>query len=139
MTEKRSKKPRHQTKDERELTKIYRDRLQDHKSLKSRRRYRIDARPNKIGELLTSYFKTDKQALKRIEQSRALMAWAGWVGEAAARVSKAEKIRGQSLIVSVTDPLWMQQLCLLKQGFLKKYHKTFPGLRLTDIFFTGRS
>ena len=125
--------------DEETLAKIYRDRVRDFKSIKSRRRYKIEERPNQLGELLRSYFNQDKEAVRRMEESKALMAWKTSVGEAAARVSKALRVRGSQLIVFVSDPLWMQQLLFLKHDLIKKYQREFPRLKLTDIYFTNRS
>jgi len=122
--------------DEKELHKLYQDRLKDRRNFKSRRFKQVEAAPKRAAELISNYFHQDPEALRKIEQNRALMAWGDYVGESAARVSQALKIRGNQLVVRVSEPLWMQQLLLLKRELLRKYKESFPSLRLTDIYFT---
>ncbi len=124
---------------ERELDKLFRDRVKDRTKYKSRRQKSLEAPLQDFSALLSTFFKKDSNTLKRIEESRALMAWESFVGDTAARVSQPLKIRGTQLIVRVQDGLWMQQLMMLKQDLLRKYREAFPRLQLTDIFFTRRS
>lgn len=88
-----------------------------------------------LGALIGSYFKADKQAVRKIEEARAIMAWDALVGDSAARVSKAMRVRGYQLVVRVSDPLWMTQLSYLKHDLIKKYQADFPQLGIRDIFF----
>ncbi len=125
-----------QTQEDRDLTKLYKDRVNDRNKYKSKRQKSLEAPLPDFGALLTSFFKKDSEALRKIEESRALMAWEVFVGDAAARVSKPLRIRGTQLIVRVQDGLWMQQLMMLKHDLLRKYREAFPKLKLTDIFFT---
>ena len=76
------------------------------------------------------------QALKKIEETKALEAWADYVGPSAAEVSTALKVRSNTLIVKVTDPLWMQQLTFLKRDLLSRFKADFPKLRIRNIYFT---
>ena len=113
---------------EAELLKLYRDRLKDRRQAKTRRRRKLESHPETVAALLKSVFSKDREALRKMEESRALMAWPAIVGPAASRASRAEKVKGTTLIVRVADPLWMQQLSLLKQDLLAKYRKQFPSL-----------
>jgi hypothetical protein len=122
--------------DERELHRLYRARIKDRLQSKTRRRKELEAKPNKLGDLLGTYFGRDSEALRRLEEHRALQAWEGYVGAAACRVSKALRVRQGTLLVRVQDPLWMQQLSLLKRELIKRYRSDFPRLGIRDIFFT---
>ena len=123
---------------DRELLSLYLARKKDRAQATTRRRKQREATPLPVGDLLNDFFGKDPRALRRLEESRALLAWERFVGEVAARVCVAQRIRGNTLIVRVPDPLWMQQLSLLKQELLAKYREAFPRLRLNDIFFTRR-
>ena len=92
--------------------------------------------PEKVEGVLNSIFKENSEISLKILESRALSAWETLVGNAAAQSTKALRIRSGVLVVSVTDGLWMQQLMLLKNSLLKKYREAFPGLKLSDIYFT---
>lgn len=117
------------------VLKLVEDRKRDRRQAKTRRRRQAEAAPEHFEVSLASFFRKDPMALQRIEESKAISAWAGFVGPVAARVSTAEKIRNNQLVVSVADPLWLQQLTLLKSELLRKYRKAFPSLRLQNIYF----
>lgn len=121
---------------EKELLDLYRTRVRDREKSRTRRRKACEAHPSRLSTLLTQYFKKDSQALSKIEETRALFAWEEYVGPAAARLSRALRVRNQTLVVKVEDPLWMQQLSFLKRDLLRRYAEDFPRLRLKDIFFT---
>lgn len=119
-----------------ELAQLYYKRVRDNKQAKTRRRKSMEQIPKKMDMLLNEYFEEDSAALRQIEESRAVMAWPKYVGDSAALVSKARHIRNNTLIVAVSDPLWMQQLSLLKQVLLRRYRTDFPRVNIRDIFFT---
>lgn len=123
--------------EEEELNAIYKARLKDRAQYKSRRAKMVENPPQQMADLLTALFKGNPETINKIEENRALMAWEGFVGTSAARVSKAVKLRGDQLVVKVTDPLWMQQLSLLKHELIRKYRVAFPKLQIRDIFFKG--
>jgi len=123
---------------EKELLALYRSRIKDRSQSRTKRRRQLENAPQTVGTLLQSYFQADSQALRRIEESRATQAWETLVGPAASRFSQALKLRGNTLIVRVSDALWMQQLSLLKHELLRKYRTLFPRLGLKDIYFTCR-
>ncbi len=101
-----------------------------------RRRAHFQKAPEKVESILKGIFKENSEISNRIEESRAITAWAEIVGEAAAHSSRALRIRSGVLIIQVSDSLWMQQLLLLKSGLIKRYRQIFPNLKLTDIYFT---
>lgn len=119
------------------LAEAYATRLKDRKRYNTRWRLRRAAVPVPAGEVLGGFFRGDAQALKKIEEQRALLAWEGFVGAAAAQVSAPLRIRGGRLIVQVTDPMWRQQLLLLRHQILSKYRQHFPRLYLKEIFFVA--
>ena len=123
---------------EKELMALYRARIKDRAQATTRRRKQVNGSPEPMGDLLHRYFRKEPQALGKFEEARACLAWPNFVGEAAARVSEACRVRNETLIVRVGDPLWMSQLTWLKHEVLKKYRETFPSLRLRDIYFTRR-
>jgi predicted nucleic acid-binding Zn ribbon protein len=122
--------------DEKELLRVQKMRRRDRQQATTKRRRQGDDLPNSFKTLLSAFFKSDPEALRQIEENKALEAWEKYVGEAAARVSSAVRIRGSTLTVLVRDPVWMQQLSFLKQGILAKYRQDFPKLSLTQIFFS---
>jgi hypothetical protein len=121
---------------DKDLKELFRDRLKDKRQSKSKRRLKGEAAPQSISGILPTYFKQSPDTLKKIDETRALIAWEKYVGEAVATQSQAVKIRSGTLTVKVTSPLWMQQLLLLKERILKHYRKDFPQLRINNIFFT---
>jgi len=125
--------------DEKRLAELSRDRRKDRQKARTWRQKRTAADPTRIGELLSSFFKKDAEALRKIEEKRALFAWQKFVGPAASQVSRAVAVHNNRLIVEVKDPLWSQQLLLIKSPLLKKYWREFPTLRLKDIYFKTRT
>ena len=119
-----------------DLLKLFRQRRKDRAQSKTKRRKSMESSPEPMSDLLGNYFHGNPEALRKIEETRALMAWEGYVGSAAARISHALRLRGHMLVVRVPDPLWMQQLSFLKQDLLKRYAKDFPKLKIREIFFT---
>ncbi len=119
-----------------ELLTLYRARKRDRAQSRTKRRQALENMPKPLCDALSIYFKKDPETLKKIDENRAMIAWAQYVGEAAARVSQVLKLRNRTLVVRVRDPLWMQQLSLLKHELLKKYDKDFPQLDIRDIYFT---
>ncbi len=90
-----------------------------------------------MDNLVSEFFGHDPEAVRRIEEHRAIQAWAEVVGPAAAAFSKAERVRNRQLVIKVRDPMWLHQLYLLKNELLRKYRTAFPSLKLDDIFYTG--
>lgn len=122
---------------EKELLKLYQMRLKDRKHFTTKRRRSLEELPPAMNIVLNQFFRNDKEALVKIEQNRAMMAWKTYVGKVASENSRVLKISKNKLIVIVKDPLWRQELILMKSSLLKKFRKDFPTLGLQDIFFTA--
>jgi hypothetical protein len=119
-----------------ELNELYQRRKADFaKKERGRRYFKAKLEPQKAGDVLNLFFKNDSQALIKIKESQALLAWERYVGKEAAAVSKAVRIKDGELLVWVSDPLWLHQLLLVKRQVIARYHKEFPDLKLRDIFF----
>lgn len=123
-------------KDEKYLLEIQRKRRKDKQQATTKRRRQGESIPPSMGELLTTFFAKDPETLAQIEETKALEAWPRYVGEAAARVSKAVRLRQGTLTVYVKDPMWMQQLSFLKQGILAKYKQDFPKIPIRQLYFS---
>lgn len=121
---------------EKELFELARNRKRDRAQSRTKRRIATESRPKPVAELISQLFAHDAEAMRRMEETRALMAWVNYVGESAGRVSEAIRVRNGTLVVRVCDPLWMQQLSLLKRDLVRRYMKDFPKLAVRDIFFT---
>jgi len=124
--------------EEKSLLKLYKDRLKDRKKAKTRRFQKIEAGPQNMADVLGDFFKKDPERYRKIQQTKAMMAWPEIVGAVAAQFSKPIKIRGAQMVVQVSEPIWAQQLILLKYSILKKYRKRFPRLGLKDLFIVRK-
>ncbi len=122
--------------DEKYLLEIHRKRRGDRLRATTKRRRLGQEAPKPFADLLKIFFQKDPEALAQIEETKAIEAWGRFVGEAAARVSRASRARHGVLTVVVKDPVWMQELSFLKQGILARYREEFPRLGLKNIFFT---
>jgi hypothetical protein len=71
---------------------------------------------------------------ERLKQYRALIVWDEVVGPQIAAHTKPEKIRDGILEVSVDQPVWMQQLQLLKPQLLNKLNARLGDGALRDLF-----
>ncbi len=120
---------------QKDLMKIFAQRVHDRREFSSKRWRLTQKLPDSLGQCLTAFFKKDPETLKKIEETKALMAWPEIVGQVAAKMSRAVRFRGATLIVHVQDGLWLEQLCFLKNDVLKRYNRRFPGLRISDIYF----
>jgi predicted nucleic acid-binding Zn ribbon protein len=121
---------------EKELKKLYADRLKDKRQSRTKRRARIEAEPQSLSRIIPNYFTKNPKTLSKIEETRALISWEKYVGESAASQSQAVRLRHGTLTVKVSSPIWMQQLSFLKERILRHYRKDFPNLKITNIFFT---
>src|SRR3954464_9836067 len=104
--------------EEKELAQLHRLRRRDRQQATTKRRRQGEDLPHSFASLLSAFFKADPEVLAQIEETKGLEAWPKYVGEAAARVSHASRIRNGTLTVIVRDPIWMQQLSFLKNGIL---------------------
>jgi len=119
---------------EKELAEIYKKRLRDFREARTRRKKNSTERPTHFKQALNNYFGDNPEARRKIDESSALASWDRVVGPTVARVSKALRFQGNTLVVGVTDPLWLQQLLFLKQELIHIYQREFPSLKLRDIY-----
>lgn len=123
---------------EKDLALLYRERKKDFEKARTKRKRQLAAAPEPMKDLLGYYFKSDSSRMRQMEEAKAILAWPRYIGEAATEHASAKRFRGSTLIILVTDPLWMQQLMLLKYELLKRYQKDFPSLKIKDLFFTRK-
>ena len=122
-------------KSEAELLELYRLRKNDQKKLRTKKTTTKKRAPEKASDLLNQFFKDEPEALRKMQESRAIQSWARYVGKEAAKVSKAIRISEGELLVYVSDPLWLHQLMLLKNQILICYKRDFYHLKLRQLYF----
>ena len=66
----------------------------------------------------------------------AVWLWKGIVGDNLASVSRADRVRGQVLYVSVKNSSWAPHLSLMKKQFIDKINSALGDSVLTDIKFS---
>lgn len=71
-----------------------------------------------------------------VKKWSAVWLWETAVGEKLASVSRADRVRGQILYVSVRDSSWAHHLSLMKREFLSKINAAIGEDMLKDIKFT---
>lgn len=88
--------------------------------------------------ILESTLKTFRIS-KKVQEYAAFPHWAEIVGEDLARVAVPEKIiRGNVLLVRVSDAAWAQELSMQKNAILDKMYQSGLGTPVGDIqFVTG--
>ncbi len=120
---------------DKELLALQRARRTDRRQFSTKRYREGQNAPSSFGEILPALFRDAPETLHKFDEHRAMNSWKVYVGESAAQVSDALKIRNGKLIVRVADPVWMHQLSLCKSLLVSKFRKDFPALKITDIFF----
>ena len=63
-------------------------------------------------------------------------AWPTIVGAQLAMVSRPQRIRGRVLFVTVTEPIWMQQLAFYQSQLLQNIHKELGDVPIAKAHFT---
>jgi predicted nucleic acid-binding Zn ribbon protein len=78
--------------------------------------------PEKVGELLGGFL--EKVGLREaVLRAEVLEDWEERVGEAIGKVTRAQGIRGASLIVEVRSSAWLMELNLMKSEILRKVNE----------------
>ena len=88
-----------------------------------RKRDRREERgPEKVGEVLGEFLKKSglREPFLRVE---AVDEWEERVGEAIARVTRAQGVRGTSLVVEVRSSAWLMELNLMKGEILQRVNE----------------
>lgn len=123
---------------DKDLIALYRSRKTDFEKARTKRKRQLAQRPEEMKDILGNYFQSDPSMMRQLEEARALLAWPKYIGTAASLNAVAHRFKGSTIVILVNDPLWMQQLILLKNDLLKKFQKDFPRLKIRDLFFTRR-
>lgn len=69
----------------------------------------------------------------------ALKHWAGAVGPAVARVSRAVAVQGDALVVEVAGSQWANELSMMKPAILERVNAQIEAAPVRDIRFRLRS
>ena len=86
-----------------------------------------------IGSLLKQVL--DDQGMgDRLSRYQAWLVWDKIVGEQIARRARPLRLREGVLEVRVDNPVWMQQLQMLKPKILKKLNEELPNALIEDIY-----
>jgi hypothetical protein len=70
----------------------------------------------------------------RLPRYQAWLVWDKVVGDQIARHARPLRIREKILEVRVDNPVWMQQLQMLKPKILQKLHQELPDCDIEDIY-----
>lgn len=98
---------------------------------------RKDRPPLKKAEAVTELLKKilgDTGLDDRLPRYQAWLVWDKVVGEQIARHARPLRIREKILEVQVDNPVWMQQLQMLKPQILKKIHTQLPNCDIEEIY-----
>ena len=88
----------------------------------------------KIGEFLGGIL--EKAGLRdQVLRAEAVEEWEGSVGEAIARVTRAQGVRDTSLIVEVKSSAWLMELNLMKGEILRRVNEGREEARIEKIVF----
>lgn len=90
--------------------------------------------PLRVGDIL-------KEAMKRrnipvdIRDRKIVSDWENTVGPVISQQTRPEKIRNRTLYLTVSSPIWMQQLQFMKKELLEKVNAALQKDAVSDIFF----
>ncbi len=90
--------------------------------------------PTRVGELVDAFLE-EKGVRKQIARQTAVDAWAGVVGEAIARVSRARAVEEGTLFVEVRSSAWMMELDFMKGDILRRLNEAREGGEIEKIVF----
>jgi len=90
--------------------------------------------PSPLGEILGRYL--DQAGLRtRVREQKLLEGWGQLVGQSIADVTQPVRVRNQALHVTVTHPVWMQQLQFHKRLIIQKANEFLGGPFLKEVRF----
>ena len=90
--------------------------------------------PLRVGDIL-------KEAMKRrnipvdMAGGKIVSDWENTVGPVISQQTRPEKIRNRTLYLTVSSPIWMQQLQFMKKELLEKVNAALQKEAVSDIFF----
>lgn len=86
-----------------------------------------------VGSLLKQVL-NDQGMDDRLSRYQAWLVWDKIVGEQIARRARPLRLREGTLEVRVDNPVWMQQLQMLKPKILQKLNDKLPNAHIEDIY-----
>jgi len=90
--------------------------------------------PEKVGEVLGGVLR--RLGLRdSVLRAEVVEEWDNLVGEAIARVTRAQGIRGATLIVEVRSSSWLMELNLMRQEILRRLNEGRREARIEKIVF----
>jgi predicted nucleic acid-binding Zn ribbon protein len=101
---------------------------------RQRHQYRGFSRPAKVGSLVEKLL-AGFGLLHNLNGWRIVNRWPEIVGDKIAEVSRAIRYSDNTLLVSVPDDTWRQQLSLEIDSILDKIHENAEGRAVTKIHF----
>jgi hypothetical protein len=100
------------------------------------------AEPRGVDPMVHKFGDIANEQMKNLGYDTAVKAWSAvwmWksiVGDSLASVSRADRVRGQVLYVSVKNSSWAHHLSLMKRQFIDTINEALGDSVLTDIKFT---
>jgi predicted nucleic acid-binding Zn ribbon protein len=93
-----------------------------------------DEGPQKVGDVLSSFL--EKAGLREtVLRAEVVEGWEDRVGEAIARVTRAQGVRGSTLIVEVRSSAWLMELNLMKEEILRRLNEGRQEALIENIVF----
>lgn len=93
-----------------------------------------DGGPVRVGELVEEVL--DRAGVReQIARNAALEDWEERVGEAIARVTRARRVSGATLIVEVASSAWLMELDMMKREIMARINAGRKGGRIERLVF----
>jgi len=93
-----------------------------------------DGGPEKVGKVLGSFL--EKVGLREtVLRAEVADRWEERVGEAIARVTRAQGIRGATMIVEVRSSAWLMELNLMKEEILDRLNEGRREALIENVVF----
>jgi len=121
-----------------ELIELQKKRRKDRLEAKTYRRKQLEKPPDKLSSVLELSFRKNPDFLRKVCEARVFESWPRLVGDSASSISSPICVKSGTLIIYVSDPVWLQQLLFFKASLLKKIQHEFREAKIYDIFFTLR-
>jgi predicted nucleic acid-binding Zn ribbon protein len=93
------------------------------------------AKAQVLGNVFTRLFR-DLGIEKAIQQNFAVTRWPEIVGERIAEISEAVRIENGVLFVTVSSPVWRNELVFMKAELMKRINEALKKNIVKDIKFT---
>lgn len=70
-----------------------------------------------------------------VAKGAAMLLWPEVVGEGISRVTRPETLRGSTLVVTVADSAWLQQLRYMEEQILEELNAAIGGRAIEELYF----